>query len=503
MRFFTYTFCNVLGLAALAAAASSTNSSSLRWVKCPAETPPGVDCGEIKVPLNYKNGSTIEPADNRTVTLGLVRLNSIGNSTRGPLFVNPGGPGAPASLFVAGGAFLPEVGFSQDVMRTYDIIGLDPRGVGSSQPVKCDPKIFNRRVPTFVNSTKTYETLKNQSRDLGESCAKLTGDLINYLDTIHVAKDHEVLRRAVGAKQFDFFGLSYGSLLGSTYLNLFPKSVGRMALDGIVDHSQSEIGSLLTEAVTYETTLNKFFEWCNNNSSCPLHNDNPKEVFDSLVYNATQKPIPAPGCNGTCQPNVTAEDILYNTQTLLEFVNSTLGPGWYGLAGYIAQAAEGNATGLSTALVTSEISNAYSGSPFTYLAIGCQDWKRSANTEQDLQQRLESVAPFVPQTKGATQTYYYQSLCLGWPAKVTYPQQSFNLTMTEKAPAILLSNSMYDPATSIAWANGVREQLPNAVSIIRNGTGHTSHTILGKTRDAIDSYLATGKLPKDGTIYQT
>jgi hypothetical protein len=169
---------------------------------------------------------------------------------------------------------------------------------------------------------------------------------------------------------------------------------------------------LLTEAVTYETTLNKFFDWCNNNSSCPLHNDNPKEVFDSLVYNATLKPIPAPGCNGICQPNVTAEDILYNTQTLPEFVNSTLGPGWYGLAGYIAQAAEGNATGLSTALATSEISSAYSGSPFTYLAIGCQDWKRSANTEQGLQQRLESVMPFAPQTKGATQTYHYQAMCL-------------------------------------------------------------------------------------------
>jgi pimeloyl-ACP methyl ester carboxylesterase len=503
MHLFTYAVGSILTLGTLTAAAAPKNLSRIQWVKCPSETPPGVDCGEIKVPLTYKNGSSIEPADNRTITLGFARLNSTGNSTRGPLFTNPGGPGVPASTLVGAGLFVPEIGFSKNVMRTYDIIGLDPRGIGSSQPVKCNPKIFNRRVPTLVNSTKTYEALKNQSRELGESCAKLTGPLINYLDTVHVAKDHEVLRRAMGAKQFDYFGLSYGSLLGSTYLNLFSKYVGRMALDGIVDHSQSEIGTLLTEAVTYETTLNKFFEWCNNNSSCPLHGDNPKEVFNGLVYNATQKPIPAPGCNGTCQPNVTGEDILYNTQTLLEFVNSTLGAGWYGLAGYLAQAAKGNATRLSTALATSETSNSLTGSPFTYLAIGCQDWKRSANASQDLQQRLEAVMPFAPQTKGVTQTFYYQSLCLDWPAPVTYPQQTFNLTMVEKAPKILLSNSVYDPACSIAWANGVREQLPTAVSIIRNGTGHTSHTILGKTREAIDSYLATGRLPKDGTIYQT
>lgn len=482
----------------------SSNSSHVQWVKCPPETPPSIDCGEIKVPLTYKSGSSIEAADNRTVTLGLARLNSTGNSTRRPLFTNPGGPGIPASAIVGAGLFLPNFGFSDDVRRTYDIIGLDPRGVGSSQPVKCDPKIFNRRVPTFVDSTKTYEALKNHSRDLGESCAKLTGPLINYLDSVHVAKDHEILRRALGAKKFDYFGLSYGSLLGSTYLNLFPKTVGRMALDGIVDHSQSEIGTVLTESVTYETTLNQFFEWCNNNSSCPLNGDNPKEVFNSLVHNATRSPIPAPSCNGTCQPNVTGEDILYNVQPALEFVNQSFAPGWYGLAGYLAEAAEGNATGLSTALAAGKTSsNAFTGSPYTYLAIGCVDWKRNASAEQDIQQRLASVVPFAPQTKGAGQTFYYQALCLDWPANVTYPQQTFNISMTEAAPAIILSNSVYDPACSIAWANGVREQLPNAVSITRNGTGHTSHTILGKTRDAIDNYLATGKLPKDGTVYQT
>ena len=117
--------------------------------------------------------------------------------------------------------------------------------------------------------------------------------------------------------------------------------------------------------------------------------------------------------------------------------------------------------------------------------------------------RLESVRPFAPQTMGATQTYYYQAMCVDWPANVTYPQQNFNRSMVEQGPPVLLSNSIYDPACSIAWVDGLREQLPTAISITRNGTGHTSHTILGQTRDAIDKYLATGDLPKDGTIYQT
>jgi hypothetical protein len=63
--------------------------------------------------------------------------------------------------------------------------------------------------------------------------------------------------------------------------------------------------------------------------------------------------------------------------------------------------------------------------------------------------------------------------------------------------------SVYDPSCSIAWANGLREQLASGISITRNGTGHTSHFLLGETRDVIDKYLATGEMPKDGSVYQT
>ncbi|KAK0390112.1 hypothetical protein NLU13_3685 [Sarocladium strictum] len=492
----------MLALPAAAAALASSNAS-IEWVPCPRGTSPRLDCGEIQVPLTYRGGSSIEAADNRTIVLGLTRLNSTGDNTRGPLFVNPGGPGGATQAIVAAGVGDEEYRFGRAVMELYDIVGLDPRGVGRSTPVRCDPELFNRRTQMLVNSTETFEAVKQYGRDLGESCANLTGPLINYLDTIHVAKDHEVVRRALGAGQFDLLGLSYGSMIGSTYLELFPRHVGRMVFDGITDHAQSEVGSLFTEATTFEATLNQWFKWCDNRDDCAMKADinDTKRVFELLAADAALSPLPAPGCNTTCRPTVTFEDLMTNVQASL----GTYPDGWTDLADNLALAVLGNATAISADIMTSTTPDPAAGfSPYAGLAIGCQDWRHSAASAQDITQRLAAVAVFAPITRGVTQSLAYQTLCLGWPADTTFPQRPLNETSAGgSAPPVLLVSSVYDPECSLVWAEGVREQLPSAVSVTRNGSGHTSHGMLGDTRDAIDVFFATGELPEDGTVYQS
>lgn len=492
----------LLHISAVVGKPPKPSATKVHWSPCPSAIPPGVDCGTIDVPLAYETGNTTKAKGDKTVKLFLTRLNSTGKGAEGTLFYNPGGPGVPAAYIVAAGSFYPSVGFNPEVYKAYDVIGLDPRGVGYSSPIKCNPKIFNERVKTFVNDTRGYNALLDHNRRLGESCANLTGNLLDHLDSLHVAKDFDLVRQALGAKKFNYFGLSYGSLIGSQYLSLFPKHAGRMALDGLIDHSQSEISSALTESVAYETALDQFFGWCDRNTSCALHGKNIRGAFDELLSRADKTPIPALGCNGTCQPNVTGEDIRYNVQNYLEFVDAPLMPNWIDLGGAIAQALEGNATILSTALATDETSVSLMGSPYSYLAIGCQDWLHRSRSAIDYNQRRQAIKPFAPRTAGASQGFYYQSNCIKWPAPVSNGQAPLN-DRVKYAPPVLLTNSVYDPACSIAWADGLRAQLPTAVSITRNGFGHTSHFLLGETRNAIDNYLATGRLPKDGSVFNT
>lgn len=73
----------------------------------------------------------------------------------------------------------------------------------------------------------------------------------------------------------------------------------------------------------------------------------------------------------------------------------------------------------------------------------------------------------------------------------------------KKAPKILLVNSFWDPATSIIWANGVRDQLVTGNLVVRNGFGHTSYQVFGECSRAIDSFLIDGVMPAEGTVFET
>jgi pimeloyl-ACP methyl ester carboxylesterase len=138
-----------------------------------------------------------------------------------------------------------------------------------------------------------------ENKALGESCLNLTGPLLGHIDTISAAKDIEATRLALNEGKLNWMGFSYGTELGAAYAELYPENVRAMILDGNVDHSQSEISNFVTEMSTYENELTRFFDWCNETSSCALSGQNVAKVFDELVSNATRSPIPAPGCSGS------------------------------------------------------------------------------------------------------------------------------------------------------------------------------------------------------------
>lgn len=464
---------------------------SIRWSNCSADDPPGIGCGLISVPLDY------EYRENGSVQLGMVRLSAPQPARLGTLFYNPGGPGGVASEYVLGATKgLPN--FGQSVLENYDIIGLDPRGVGMSQPVRCDPDIYNERVPSFPTTEEEFQGLIAHNKALGKSCAELTGSLINHLDTVNVAKDMEYVRRALNdSERLNFLGRSYGSQVGQTYAELFPKNINHMAVDGIVDHTQTETLTLNGEATTYEMTLNQFFAWCNTTTACVLHGRDAAGIYEAVIRTAEEQPIPSPGCISTsaCRSDVTGEEIRSNIQNLLLFQYATAEfTGWDVLSGAIAQAAEGNATLLSSPLATSDIFGAYPG-----LAIGCQDWLHEATSLAELTYKINMASATAPRTRGTTQSYYYQTNCLGWPAPTTNPQRKLGQKVLE-APPMLLVNALYDPSTSMVWATEVQTQIRDSVLLTRFGNGHTSYQLRGGAAVAIDAFLVEGILPQQASM---
>lgn len=482
-------------LAAAAHGSPDALNHTIKWTNCSTALTPRLECGTIGVPVDWQN-----PHGPYT-TLGLQRVKALNTTARiGPLFFNPGGPGGVATQFITGVAEGVPV-FSQELQEHFDLIGVDPRGVGTSTPVKCDPEIANRQQTLFPKSEEEWDNLLENNRAFAESCFNLTGPLFAHMDTTSVARDLEAVRVALGSEKLNWLGLSYGSQIGVAYAELFPTHIRAMALDGNMDHSAAETYNVVTESSSYEVVFTHFAEWCSNSSDCALQGQDVLRIFDDLVLQADSVPIPAPYCevNGGCRPNVTGEDLRFNVQGMLGFTepNELSGdPGWPGLGIALNETLHGNATLLSSVLATIEVQDI----EFAGRAVECLDWTHSTKSYSELLYKQELLKTISPHTQGATQTWQIQTGCLGWP----FPIQNLpHYAHVVGAPPILMINSFYDPETSIVWANALLAQLPSAVMAVRDGDGHTSYLLMGESSKATDDYLVNLTLPVPGTIYKT
>ncbi|KAI1092458.1 alpha/beta-hydrolase [Rostrohypoxylon terebratum] len=472
-------------------ATTQNTTGSITWGPCPDQFAPNLTCATYTVPLDWSNPC------NETIELGLVRLEASDKSARiGNLFMNPGGPGGQASSLVGELALNPGT-VDPQILERFDVIGLDPRGVGLSTPVQCDVAAYNKRVSFFPKTQAEYDELVAYNKALGESCYAKTGRLIDFVDTISAVKDHEAVRKALGNEKINLLGLSYGTQLFSQYAELFPDNIRSIVLDGNLQHSQSESSNLLTESTTYQAVLEKFFEWCTSATSeeCVLSGQDVRAKYLSVLDKATASPIPAPGCDDTvCRSDVTNEDLVFTVQGYLIFQSS-----WPSLASALSEADAGNATQISqsNSLVTGD---AYADSQLLAgTAIACQDWDHASTSLSALLEKATLGANFAPLNGGACQSYKIQTSCIGWPAPLTNPPKK----VTYKGDAkILQTQSTFDPSTAYAWALGLHAELGDdkSVLLVRNGSGHTSYLLGGATTAAINAYLVNLTLPEPGTV---
>jgi pimeloyl-ACP methyl ester carboxylesterase len=484
--------------------AAQTPVAGLEWVPCPppagtmatpgATDDPGLECASIQVPLDH------DDPDGEQITIGLNRLRARDQANRiGSLIFNPGGPGGAGSDVVAAQASGIPV-FTPAVLDHFDVIGMDPRGTGTSTHVRCDPDLWNDYHSRFPQDAAAFDELRAYTRAVGESCLELTGPLLGHLDTISAAKDIEQVRLALGGEPLNFLGLSYGTQLGATYAELFPGNIRVMVLDGALDHGQRGLAMLDNEARAHERELERFAGWCDAHEECALHGQDVLAIYDELTTAADMQPIPAPRCVelGFCRPEATGEDIRFMVQGLLMFKDPTPAfgmPGWQGLSEALASAQAGDASAFAPYIALSDDSGLFSGR-----AIECVDWQTDIESWEDMQAHQDFARFIAPHTKGATETWTFLVGCMGWPVPVANPQGEWHVA---GAPPILIVNSVYDPSTAYVWSQLMREQIDSAVLVTRVGDGHTSYLLPGEsqTRDAIDHYLLTGETPPDNTIY--
>lgn len=217
----------------LSASAKPAPSSldALTWGPCPDDAvvgPLGQECSTVTVPLDYRH------VTGQQIQIGISRVKSADPSKRrGVLLTNPGGPGGaglnlPASLKL--------LGVPQSVFDTYDVIGMDPRGVGTSAPVTCG-LTADQAEQAFVPLTQNHDFNDTAAfqQQVANGCATNSGSELPFVTTLNTARDMDRIRTALGEQKVSYFAYSYGTYLGAVYASLFPQNTDRFVLDSSVD----------------------------------------------------------------------------------------------------------------------------------------------------------------------------------------------------------------------------------------------------------------------------
>lgn len=477
----------------------------IQWGSCGDILPQGLECGQMRVPLDWNS------TNGEQITLAMARIKTANTTSRiGTIVYNPGGPGDSAIEICAYHASGLPV-FSEQLTEHFDIVCPDPRGVGSSTPVACDPEVWNDGVSYFPANQNELEKLIASNKAKGQSCLNVSGDLVKHVDTVSAAKDIEAIRLALNDGKLNWFGQSYGSMLGAAYAELYPENIRAMALDGMTDHSQTRATTFFTESTTCENSLDRFFDWCAaNTTACGFASENIPVAFDNLVGRASQSPIPAPGCNanadttsaGTCASTVTDHDIQTMVTSFLRFKNPIFGvlPGW----GQLGLALNQTITQNNATLFSSPIATTNTSAIFVETAISCLDWARFDTTNLTLafsayNQSYVLGNAFNPHIGPASQSFQIEASCAGWPVNVVDKPHLLSQSVS-KAPPVLMVNAVHDTSTSYVWALSMHEQMPTSTLLTREGDGHTSYFLHGDAAALIDQYLIDLSLPAPGTV---
>src|SRR3954469_239150 len=248
------------------------------------------DCTRLEVPLDYA-----DPAG-PTAQLGVLRLKATGDKI-GSLVVNPGGPGASGmsavpSLFGSG------EGAEGPLTKRFDVVGLDPRGVGASTPtIDCltDAEWEVERGDLDVDpSPAGVAQTEEENRQYAQRCTDRVGAaVLANVGTRDAARDLDVLRAALGDEKLTYLGYSYGTRLGSTYAEDFPQNVRALVLDGALDPNQSTIDRSVAKAAGFQSAFDASAADCPTRKNCPLGTDRTQAVakFQALTRPLIDRPL--------------------------------------------------------------------------------------------------------------------------------------------------------------------------------------------------------------------
>ncbi|KXJ91582.1 hypothetical protein Micbo1qcDRAFT_204813 [Microdochium bolleyi] len=321
-------------------------------------------CARLSVPLNWNLTSV--SSDERLALAVIkypAKVPVTDSRYAGPILLNPGGPGGSGvSLVLKIGKQFQVLADPHDDPgapiddsngdRYYDIVSFDPRGVGATTPrMACFPDMaaygnWKSSAPSgFLLEASEYVFHESWARSFafGDACARQRGggdqpNIIHYMNTPQVVEDmmaivdrhaqwrertaNKMLRHPShrglskdevyaiqertafqpGEDKLNYYGVSYGTLLGQTAATMHPGRVGRMVLDAVVDAADYYALGWTTNLQDTDRILVRWSDYCQQSGSkdkCPFYLETaPSGYLPAVIAHLTNsfmespKPLP-------------------------------------------------------------------------------------------------------------------------------------------------------------------------------------------------------------------
>ncbi|MFJ9536565.1 alpha/beta fold hydrolase [Streptomyces sp. NPDC101225] len=220
----------------------------------------------------------------RKITLGVAIVPAAtGRPAPDPIVWLAGGPGDDAVSEI-------QLALDGGLNRDRDLIFMSQRGTYSADPSLTCPNIdtFNARALGLVLGAPSTGRLHVAATRACRDRSASTGADLGAYNTTESAADYADLRKALGIKQWNVFGISYGTDLALTYLRLHPQGIRSVGIDGVLPPS------LAGGAVTWRAAREGFdglFKACAEQPACNGRYPHLKATFERLVRELEARPV--------------------------------------------------------------------------------------------------------------------------------------------------------------------------------------------------------------------
>jgi pimeloyl-ACP methyl ester carboxylesterase len=436
----------VLGQYASAPPARASTTATLALHDCRIEGPRGTGsvaarCGELRV--------AEDPAEPSGRQIGLAVAVVPAISTRAepdPLFMIAGGPGQGARE-----SFVPALAALGSIRNTRDVVLVDQRGTGDSQPLDCD-------MPE--DTLDDMDTPPEELAALARTClSALPGDPRFYTTSVAV-QDLDAVREALGYARINLYGASYGTRVAQHYVRRHPERVRAVVLDGVVPPGLALGPALATDA---EASLRQVFADCAAMPDCKQAFGDLGAAFDALRETLAAGP----------------QQVRFTDPVTGELREERFGRGELALAvrilSYAAssrallplllhEAAGGNLAPL--AAQAAMIAEQFEG----MLAIGMHNAVSCTEDIPFIDPAAVDRAALGRSYLGSAMLDGLQAMCGVWPRGVL--DDDLRAPLSSTVPALLFSGSA-DPVTPPAYAATAATGFSQHLNLVFAGQGHT------------------------------